>query len=379
MPDATSPRYARQTILPEFGPEAQRRLAAARVLVVGAGGLGSHVIPALAAAGVGEIAVVDDDVVELSNLHRQTLHGVDDLGAFKTASAAESVARLDPDVRVTQHPTRFTAGNALRIAADADLVIDGSDNFPTRYLANDVAVLLRLPLVWGAVSRFGGQVGVAWAARGPHYRDLFPAPPPPGSVLSCAEGGVFPATVAVIGALMAAEALKVLTGVGEPLVGRIALYDALTASFEKVAYDRDPAGVPVERLIDYDAFCGTAADESDPVSVTPTELAAELAAEPAAEPAADVRLIDVRLIDVREPWEHDIAHLAGARLVPLATLPDAVAGLDPDARYVLYCHHGVRSRNALDYLVAQGFTGVRHLEGGIDAWAREVAPGMPRY
>lgn len=358
-------RYVRQTILPGFGAPAQARLAAARVLVIGAGGLGSAVIPALAAAGVGTIGVVDDDTVELSNLHRQLMHGSDDLGSAKTASAAEAVALINPHIRVKQYPIRFTAETALPLAADYDLVVDGSDNFPTRYLANDVAALAELPLVWGAVSQYGGQAGVAWASRGPQYRDLFPAPPPAGTVLSCADGGVFPATVAIIGSIMTSETLKILTGVGRPLLGRVTLYDALTGAFDELEYGRDPQGAPITALIDYEEFCSSGAVPLDPRGVTPAELAAIID--------------DVRLIDVREPWEYDVADIAGSRLIPLATLPDALASLERDAPYVVYCHHGIRSKNALDYLQAQGFTNVRHLEGGIDRWARDVAHGMPRY
>jgi molybdopterin/thiamine biosynthesis adenylyltransferase len=244
-------RYARQLALPGFGLEAQRALAAARVLVIGAGGLGSSVLPALAAAGVGTIGVIDDDTVELSNLHRQYIHGQADIGASKVASAAGSIAALNPATRVVELEERLTSRTALELFAGFDLVIDGSDNFPTRYLANDAAAISGIPLVWGAVSQYAGQAGVAWAAEGPQYRDLFPAPPPAGTVLSCEQGGVFPTVVAVIGSIMAGEAIKILTGVGVPLVGRVTTFDALSGAFRDLAYDRDPTAGPITELIDY--------------------------------------------------------------------------------------------------------------------------------
>jgi adenylyltransferase/sulfurtransferase len=358
----SSERYARQVILPGFGDAGQRRLADARVLVLGAGGLGSAVLPALAGAGVGTLGIVDDDTVELSNLARQTVHGTGDIGRAKTDSAAESVHELNPGVDVVRHPVRFTADNALRIAAGYDVIVDGSDNFPTRYLADDVGRLAGVPVVWGAVDRFGGQASVSWHERGPTYRDLFPTPPPPGSVLSCAEGGVFPATVQVVGALMAAEVLKVLTGIGSPLVGRVTLYDALSGAFRELPFGRDEHAEPITRLADYEAFCGLPSASAE---LTAAELA---------------RILDdVQVVDVREPWEAEIAMLPGARLLPLGSLADAVGALDPGRPVVAYCHHGIRSAAALEVLRANGFPNARHLAGGIDAWAREVAPGMPRY
>lgn len=356
-------RYARQLVLPGFGVEAQQRLGEARVLIIGAGGLGSAVMPSLVAAGVGTIGIVDDDVVELSNLHRQLMHGVSDVGSAKTESAVRSAAAIDSRTEVLQFPVRLTSANALGIVGGFDLVIDGSDNFPTRYLANDVAALSRLPLVWGAVSQYSGQAGVAWAERGPQYRDLFPSPPPPGSVQSCEIGGVLPTVVAVIGSIMATEALKILAGVGAPLIGRVTTFDALTGGFRELAYERDPAGWPITGLIDYELFCGL---PSQSETVTADELAVELATD---RPPV--------LVDVREVWEAEIATLPGALLVPLATLESAE--LDPAATIVLYCHHGIRSATALDVLRDRGFTAVRHLEGGIDAWARTVEPEMSRY
>jgi molybdopterin/thiamine biosynthesis adenylyltransferase/rhodanese-related sulfurtransferase len=369
-------RYARQLALPGFALGAQRSLATARVLVIGAGGLGSTVIPALAAAGVGTIGIVDDDTVELSNLHRQYIHGQADVGSPKASSAAASVAAINPATAVSAIEQRLSAASALELFAGYDLVLDGSDNFPTRYHANDAAALTGIPLVWGAVSQYAGQVGVAWAARGPQYRDLFPAPPPAGSVLSCEQGGVFPTVVAVIGAVMAGEAIKILTGVGEPLLGRVTTYDALSGGFRELGYERDPSAEPITGLIDYDAFCGVApatppSPESEhPMSdsVTAIELAASL--ERGEEPV---------LLDVREPWEAEIASLPDALLVPLGSLASVVDKLDPAEDYVVYCHHGVRSEQALALLKQHGFEHAKHLSGGIESWSRTVDGDVARY
>lgn len=340
-------RYSRQIALPGWGDAAQARLANARVLVIGAGGLGSSVIPALVAAGVGTVGIVDDDRVELSNLHRQHIHGVADVGEPKVRSAASSAAQIDPLATVVATQARLTSENALELFADYDLVLDGSDNFPTRYLANDAAVLTGIPLVWGAVSQFGGQVGVSW---GTTYRDLFPTPPPPGSVLSCEAGGVLPTTVGVIGSLMATEALKLLTGMGEPLVGRVTVFDGLTGDFRTISYEKDPTAEPITELIDYELFCGVKGT-SEPAGV---------------------------LLDVREPWEHELVALPGSVLIPLGELEARLGELDPAAPIVTYCHHGMRSAQARDILLAHGFDAT-HLEGGIDAWARDRDPEMARY
>ena len=358
-------RYARQLALPGFGSVAQQKLAEARVLVIGGGGLGSAVIPALAAAGVGTIGVIDDDTVDLSNLHRQLMHGVDDLGASKTASAAETVAERDPNTVVRQYPVRLTSSNALELFDDYDLVIDGSDNFPTRYLANDAAALVHVPLVWGSVSQYDGQVGVAWNDKGPNYRDLFPTPPPAGSVVSCEVGGVMPTVVAVIGGLMTNEAIKIITGVGQPLIGRVSTFDSLTSGFRELSYERDPHAWAITGLIDYDVFCGM---PSAGQTISPATLSHEL--DGVAPPT---------LIDVREVWEAAIAALPDALLVPLETLEAAIGGLDTSKNYVVYCHHGIRSATALQLLRDRGFASARHLEGGIDAWARTVDAAMARY
>ncbi len=351
-------RYSRQVTLPGFGAAAQARLSTARVLVIGAGGLGSSVIPALAGAGVGTIVVVDDDRVELSNLHRQHIHSMSDIGANKAASAAASVAALNPEVLVDVISERLTSATALDLFADCDLVIDGSDNFPTRYLADDAARLTGIPVVWGAVSQYGGQVGVSWAAQGPTYRDLFPVPPAPGTVPSCEAGGVLPTTVAVIGAIMATEAIKVLTGVGDPLVGRATTYDALTGHFRSLEYAADPTAAPVTGLIDYAAFCGLGD------SLTPMQLAA--------------RVGDYTLLDVREPWEAELVSLPGSVLIPLGSLGARLDELDRSLPVVAYCHHGVRSASARLLLADNGFD-ASDLAGGIDAWARDYDCSLARY
>ncbi|MFK3671211.1 ThiF family adenylyltransferase [Leifsonia aquatica] len=364
LPAEREARYARTARLPGFGMLAQRRLHAARVLVVGAGGLGSAVLPLLASAGFGTIGIVDDDRVEPSNLPRQTVHTPADVGRLKTESAAEAVRALDPETEVRVFAERLTADNARGILAGFDLVLDGSDNFPTRYLVNDAALLAGLPVVWGAVHQAGGQAGVSWAAHGPHYRDLFPVPPEPGSIPSCAEAGALPSVCGTIGSLMVSEAIKLVTGTGEPLLGRVIVHDALRGTFRELAYERDPAGVPVTGLIDYDLFCG----------VTDTVSAAELHARLlAGEPHT--------LLDVREPWEADVAEIPGSLLVPLGVVqrdPAGVAarlGADP---LVIVCHHGVRAETARRLLAEAGAPGLV-LAGGIDAWSRDIDPAIPRY
>jgi sulfur-carrier protein adenylyltransferase/sulfurtransferase len=373
-------RYSRQLALPGFGADAQQKLGNARVLVIGAGGLGSATLPALAAAGVGAgetgaITIVDDDRVELSNLHRQHVHSTDDLGRPKAESAAESMRAINPHVTVHVVEQRLTSDNARQLVHEHDLVLDGSDNFATRYLAADAVTLEARTLVWGAVNQYGGQAG-AVAPGTPGYRDLFPTPPPPGSVPSCEVGGVLPTTVGVIGAIMATEAIKLLTGVGRPLLGRVTTFDALSGTFRELSYDHDPTAAPVTELIDYEAFCAepSAVAESaktstaaDPRTVSAAELAAELD-----------RNEPLVLIDVRETWEAEIASLPGALVIPLGTVPAVVGDLDPGARYVVYCHHGIRSLSGLRILEDAGLTS-RHLEGGIDAWAQTVDPTMARY
>ena len=341
-------RYSRQIALPGFGGAGQQRLAASRVLVIGAGGLGSAVIPSLVAAGVGTVGIVDDDRVELSNLHRQLMHGLADVGRSKVQSAMDSVAALDPETTVIPIEQRITPANALAIFADYDLVVDGSDNFATRYLTDDAATLSGIPVVWGAVSQYGGQAGLSWASRGPTYRDLFPVT---GVALSCEIGGVLPTVVATIASIMATEAIKVITGVGTPAVGTVTVYDALGGGFRSISYSRNPDAPPVTQLV-------------DSVALTPSELAS--------------RVDDFTLLDVREPWEAEIAALDGSVLIPLGGLEQGLDRLDPRSPIVVYCHHGVRSETAREILEAHGFS-ARHLAGGIDAWARDLDPAMARY
>lgn len=366
IPDAL--RFARQTTLPGFGAAGQQRLSQARVLVIGAGGLGSAVLPILAAAGVGGIGIVDDDVVEATNLHRQTLHTASDIGRLKVDSAADRLAPLATGT-VTMHPVRLTEGNAEALARSHDLILDGSDNFETRYLANDTARALGIPLVWGAVSQYGGQVGVVLGSEGPDYRDLFPVLPDPDSILTCADGGVLPSVCGVVGALMATEALKLLSGLGEPLSGRVTSYDALTGRFREVAFARDP-----------DRAEEPAAPAPAPARVLPADPAAETSDSITAG-ELDALLDEggpLQLVDVREPWEASIASLPGSRLLPLGSLGQTLRDLDPEIPVVAYCHHGVRSERALHILRSAGLS-VRHLEGGIDAWSRAVDPSLPRY
>jgi adenylyltransferase/sulfurtransferase len=370
-------RYARHLVLPGVGAEGQARLKAARVLIVGAGGLGSPAALYLAAAGVGTLGVVDADAVEISNLQRQVLHGSADVGRPKTASAAARLGDLNPHVAVRSIAARLTSANALDVLRDYDVILDGSDNFPTRYLVNDACVLLGKPLVYGAVFRFDGQVSVFDARRGPCYRCLFAEPPPPELVPSCAEGGVLGVLPGIIGSLQALEALKLVLATGDSLVGRLLLFDGQRMEVRTLALQRDPAcpvcgpNPTVRELIDYEAFCGmpgAGSGEHKAGEVTARELDAARRADPA-----------LILLDVREPFEFQIARIDGARLIPLGELPRRLDELDARARIVTYCHRGVRSARARDILAAAGFADVRHLRGGIDAWARDVEPLMARY
>ncbi len=368
-------RYSRHLLLPEVGVEGQQRLKAARVLCVGAGGLGSPALLYLAAAGVGTIGLVDFDTVDLTNLQRQIAHGTADVGRRKTESAAERVAALNPHVSVEAHDVRLSSENALGLIARYDIVLDGSDNFPTRYLVNDACALAGRPYVYGSIFRFEGQASVFDAARGPCYRCLHPEPPPPGLVPSCAEGGVLGVLPGIIGSIQALETIKLILGAGSSLVGRLILFDALRMGFRELELRKDPEcplcgeRPTVRELIDYEAFCGVGSEPqlSGP-EVTAVTLRDELAA--AGGPL---------LIDVREPGEWEIVHLPGADLVPLGELPAVLSRLDSRRPIVTYCHHGIRSMKALEILRGAGFHDVRSLAGGIDAWAREVDPGMARY
>lgn len=369
-------RYSRQIMLPQLGIEGQRRLRSARVLVVGAGGLGSPALLYLAAAGVGTIGIVDDDEVDASNLHRQVIHGTSDLGRPKVTSAAETVRDINPDVTVVEHPGRLTSANALGVLAGYDLVLDGTDNFPTRYLVSDAAEILGLPCVWGAIFQFAGQVAVFHAGHGPTYRDVFPEPPAPGTVPSCAQGGVIGVLPGMIGTAMANEAIKLITGMGRSLLGRLVVLDALDFSWRELTIKPDPHRAPATELIDYDAFCGItpevppAADDDAAVAVA--ELEALLRARARGE-------ADFDLIDVREPGEHAIVSIDGARLVPLGRFVAGDVELDPSRDVVLHCKSDVRSRQARDLLLAAGHPSVRYVAGGVLAWVREIEPHKPIY
>lgn len=382
-PDATLSaaevsRYSRHILIPEVGMTGQQRLKCSRVLVIGAGGLGSPVLLYLAAAGVGTLGVVDFDRVEDSNLQRQVIHRVSGLGSPKAESAARAIAELNPWVKVEPHLSPLTVDNARALIADYDMVIDGTDNFATRYLINDACVLAQKPYVWGSIYRFEGQASVFWEQApggvGLNYRDLYPAPPPPELAPSCSEGGVLGIVCASIGAIMATEAVKLITGVGDSLLGRLAVYDALDMSLRFLPLRRDPARQPIVALGDYQALCGqsraSAAEEEAVPSLSASELQALF--------ASGERFT---LLDVRERTEWDMVRIDGARHVPRAELanPAVLADLDKDSLIVLQCKLGARSRQALHTLRAQGFTQLKNLEGGILAWIEQIEPHLPRY
>ena len=372
---AEAMRYARHLTLPDVGVAGQRRLKAARVLLIGAGGLGSPAAMYLAAAGVGTLGIVDHDVVDLTNLQRQILHGTAYVGQRKVVSAADRLDDLNPNVRVMPIDQRLSSANAREIVRDYDIVVDGSDNFPTRYLVNDACVLENKPLVYGSIFRFDGQVSLFHPPTGPCYRCLFAEPPAPDAVPSCAEGGVLGVLPGIVGSLQALETIKWIVGAGESLLGRLLLFDALKVRFREIALRRDPAcpvcgDTPtITELIDYEAFCGLTP------AAGPTELETSVAALHRRQAAGDTLV----LLDVREPWEHRIAHLEGAVLIPLGQLAQRIRELPPRAEIVTYCHHGARSLNAARLLRAAGFSTATSLAGGIDAWAREVEPEMAKY
>jgi adenylyltransferase/sulfurtransferase len=369
-------RYSRHLIIPEIGAVGQRRLKNAKVLVIGAGGLGSPALLYLAAAGVGILGIIDDDTVDLSNLQRQVIHGVADVGRPKIESARDAVAALNPLVDVRLHNVRLDASNALELFADYDLILDGADNFATRYLVNDAAAILGKPYVWGSIFRFDGQVSVFWEKHGPTYRDLYPEAPPAGSVPSCGEGGVFGMLCAAVGSLMVTEAVKLITGVGRSLLGRVALFDALGGSWREIRVSKDPAAEPITELTDYEAFCGiTPAVPADTEhTVTATQLATMLASRKAG-------LKDFELVDVRETGEHDIVSIDGSVLIPQGRIlaGEAWAELPQDKDIVFHCKAGTRSANVLDAARKAGYQRVSHLDGGILAWVRDVEPQKPVY
>ena len=373
-------RYARHVLIPGVGREGQERLAAAKVLVVGAGGLGSPALLYLAAAGVGTIGVVDADVVELTNLHRQVIHSDADLGRPKTESAESAVHRVNPHVDVIRHDLTLDSSNALDVIRDYDVVVDGTDNFPTRYLVNDACVLLGKPHVWGSILRFDGQVSVWWKGHGPCYRCVFPEPPPPGAVPSCAEGGVFGVLCAAIGSVQSAEAIKLLLGIGEPLTGRLLVHDALRQTWDTLTVRADPScpvcgeNPSVTELIDYVEFCGVpgapTADEGAVPEVSVRQLADELA-------ATDPPL----LVDVRGPEERAIASIPGAVPIHLDRFRGGTAweDLPRDRRVLIHCKVGGRSAEATRLALRAGYTDVANVAGGVIAYLREIDPSQPEY
>jgi len=377
-------RYSRHLIIPDVGMSGQKRLKNAKVLCVGAGGLGSPALMYLAAAGVGTLGIVEFDTVDESNLQRQIIHGQKDIGRSKAESARDSVLEINPYVNVQLHEVRLDSTNVMEIFAGYDLIVDGTDNFATRYLVNDACVLLKKPYVWGSIYRFDGQASVFWAEHGPCYRCLYPEPPPPGMVPSCAEGGVLGVLCASIGSIQVTEAIKLLAGIGDPLVGRLMVYDALEMTYRQVKIHKDPqcavCGVnpTVTELIDYEAFCGSISD---------------LAAEAAKDSTISVRdlksMLDARdrgeddflLIDVREPGEFEIVAIPGAILIPKGDFLDgsALSGLPTDKRIVLHCKVGGRSAEVLAVVKGAGFSDAVHVGGGVLAWVNQIEPEKPTY
>lgn len=371
-------RYSRHLILPEVAMEGQKKLKGASVLIIGTGGLGSPLAMYLAAAGIGRLGLVDFDVVDTSNLQRQVIHSTHNVGRSKLESAKEYILGINPHVQVDTYETRFTSENAMAIARDYDILIDGTDNFPTRYLVNDVSVLLGKPNVYGSIFRFEGQASVFWAEKGPCYRCLYPEPPPPGLVPSCAEGGVLGVLPGIIGCIQANEAIKLILGKGEPLIGRLLLFDALGMRFREMKLRKDPncpicgENRTIHELIDYEQFCGipSAGEESntlDTFDISAKELAER------------VKRDRIFLLDVREPEEFQICYLPGAHLIPLKQLPDRLSEIDGSRAIVAYCRTGKRSAQAVELLHRAGYTSARNLAGGIYAWADEVDPTVPKY
>ena len=373
-------RYSRHLIIPDVAMDGQKRLKNAKVLCIGAGGLGSPALMYLAAAGVGTLGIVEFDTVDESNLQRQIIHGQSDIGRSKAESARDSVKEINPYVNVILHEERLESENALELFAQYDLIVDGTDNFATRYLVNDACVLLNKPYIWGSIYRFDGQASVFWSEYGPCYRCLYPEPPPPGMVPSCAEGGVLGVLCASIGSIQVTEAIKVLTGIGEPLVGRLMIYDALEMSYRGVKVRKDPEcavcgkNPTVTELIDYEAFCGAVSEEAQEAvkdsTITPKTLKQWI---------DEGR--DLEIIDVREPAEWEIVSIDGATLVPKNEflMGDALTKLPQDKQIVLHCKSGVRSAEVLALVKAAGFTDAVHLGSGIVGWVNQIEPQKPIY
>jgi molybdopterin/thiamine biosynthesis adenylyltransferase/rhodanese-related sulfurtransferase len=373
-------RYSRHLLLPEVGIEGQKRLKASSVLVIGTGGLGSPVSMYLAGAGVGRIGLVDCDTVDSTNLQRQIVHGTSTIGERKVYSARARLNDINPTIQIDTYDEPFKSENAIEISKPYDLIVDATDNFPTRYLINDICVMTGKPDVYGSIFRFEGQVSVFWAEKGPCYRCLFPEPPPPGVVPSCAEAGVFGVLPGTIGTLQATEALKLLLGIGKPLIGRLLLYDALEMSLEALQLKKNPNckvcsdSPEITEPIDYEAFCGAPAFELETAPL-PDELEIE--------PRQVVEMLEhgkkVQLIDVREPHELEISRIPGAELIPLRSLATEVHKLNKNEEIVLICRSGTRSARALKILEDAGFEKIRNMRGGINAWANQVDPSLPRY
>ncbi|HVT64674.1 MAG TPA: adenylyltransferase/sulfurtransferase MoeZ [Mycobacteriales bacterium] len=380
--DALTPqeirRYSRHLIIPDVAMDGQKRLKNAKVLCVGAGGLGSPALMYLAAAGVGTLGIIDFDVVDESNLQRQVIHGQSDVGRSKAESAKASVQEINPLVRVNLHLERLDSTNVLEIFSQYDLIVDGTDNFATRYLVNDACVLLNKPYVWGSIYRFDGQASVFWSEHGPCYRCLYPEPPPPGMVPSCAEGGVLGVLCASIGSIQVNEAIKVITGIGEPIVGRLMIYDALEMTYRSVKVRKDPEcaicgkNPTITELIDYEAFCGVVSDEASEAAAGSTITAGELN-------AMRERGDDIFLVDVREPAEYEIVRIDGSVLIPPRELPARLSELPQDKQVVLYCKTGVRSAEGLALLKGAGFADAVHVQGGVTAWQTQVLGDAPLY
>lgn len=373
-------RYSRHLILPEVGLAGQKKIKATSVLCIGAGGLGSPITMYLAAAGIGKIGIVDFDTVDFSNLQRQIAHGTEDVGRPKAESAKETIASINPNVEVVIHNTRISSENALELIRPYDIVVDGTDNFPTRYLTNDACVLLKKPNVYGSIFRFEGQASVfAPHLGGPCYRCLYPEPPPPGMVPSCAEGGVLGVLPGIVGCIQATEILKLALGKGTSLINRLLLFNALDMKFRELKLRRDPScplcgdHPTIKELIDYEVFCGIPAATAEPVG-NPDEVTVQEMKQ-----ALDNASLNIKVIDVREPDEFEIAHIEGVPLLPLSQLQDRFTELDPNQSYYLSCKAGVRSLKALGFLREQGFKYLKSVKGGIGAWSDEIDPSVPRY
>jgi len=373
-------RYSRHLILPEVGLGGQKKICSSSVLCIGAGGLGSPIAMYLAAAGIGKLGILDFDTVDFSNLQRQIIHGTQDVGRPKTQSAKETIARINPNVEVVIHNTRITSQNALEVIGPYDIVVDGTDNFPTRYLTNDACVLLKKPNVYGSIFRFEGQASVfAPHLGGPCYRCLYPEPPPPGMVPSCAEGGVLGVLPGIVGTIQATEILKLALGKGSSLIGRLLLFNALDMKFREVKLRRDPQcplcgeDPSITELIDYETFCGIAPEPatlaSNPDEVTVEDM----------KRALDQPQLGIKVIDVREPDEYQIARINGVPLFPLSALPQQFTELDPNRQYYIHCKSGARSMRALQFLREQGFKYLKSVKGGITAWADEIDHSVPKY